>query len=95
MSPKKLNVVAALVRGLSVEEALAQLALLPKRGARVAEKVICAARANAAHNHGLDAPRLRVKLAFVGKGTYLKRIKFHARGKTARPFPISSPSQVN
>lgn len=82
MSPKKLNVVAQLVRGLSVREALAQLALLPKRGARVAEGVLKAASANAVHNHGLDGGRLRVAKAFVGKGQFLKRVRFHARGKT-------------
>ena len=82
MSPKKLNVVAALIRGLSAHEATAQLALLPKRGARVIEKVLASATANAVHNHGLLAERLRVGRAVVTKGTYLKRIKYHARGKT-------------
>lgn len=82
MSPKKLNVVAALIRGLSAHEARAQLALLPKRGARVIEKVLQSATANAVHNHGLLEGRLRVGRAVVTKGTYLKRIKYHARGKT-------------
>jgi ribosomal protein L22 len=82
MSPKKLNVVAQLVRGLSVDEALAQCALLPKRAARVTERVLSSARANAAHNHGLEVGRLRVARAFVGKGTYLRRIRWHARGKS-------------
>jgi ribosomal protein L22 len=74
--------VAQLVRGLSVEEALAQCALLPKRAARVTEKVLLSARANATHNHGLAPLSLRVARAFVGKGTYLRRIKWHARGKS-------------
>ncbi len=73
---------AQLVRGLSVEEALAQCALLPKRAARVTEKVLLSARANATHNHGLAPLSLRVSRAFVGKGTYLRRIKWHARGKS-------------
>jgi len=84
ISPKKLNLVAALVRGLSVEEALAQLSLVPKVGARVTEKVLSSASANAVHNHGLDAARLRVRTAVVSKGSFLRRIKFHARGKTVR-----------
>ncbi len=84
ISPKKLNAVAALVRGLSVDEALAQLSLLPKVGARITERVVTSAKANAVHNHGLEASRLRVQQAFVTKGTYLRRLKFHARGKTVR-----------
>jgi large subunit ribosomal protein L22 len=84
MSPKKLNLIAALIRGLSTEEARAQLSLLPKRGARVAEKVLSSATANAVHNAGLTEGRLRVALATVTKGSYLKRIKYHARGKTVR-----------
>jgi len=87
MSPKKLSLVAALIRGLSLSEAQAQLSLLPKRGARVAEKVLASAAANAVHNAGLAEARLRVRLAVVSKGTYLKRIRYHARGKTVRRSP--------
>lgn len=82
MSPKKLSVVARLVRGLACDEAVAQCALLPKRGARLIEETLASARANAVANHGLDDARLRVAEAFVTKGSYLRRIMYHARGKT-------------
>ena len=73
---------AQLTRGLSVAQAEAQLELLPKKAARMALVALRSAAANATHNHGLDASRLVVQKAFVGKGRFLKRIKFHARGKT-------------
>jgi ribosomal protein L22 len=82
ISPKKLNAVAQLTRGLSVEQALAQCELLPKKAARLVLVALRSAAANATHNHGLAAERLVVQKAFVGKGRFLKRIKFHARGKT-------------
>lgn len=72
-----------LVRGLSVEEAFSQLAVAgPQVGARVTAHVLRSARANAVNNLGLDASRLRIASAVVNKGTYLKRIKFHARGRS-------------
>ena len=83
ISPKRLNTVAQLTRGLSVDEAEAQLELLSyKKAARIAIQVLRSAKANATHNHGLEASRLAIQRAFVGKGTFLKRVKYHARGKS-------------
>ncbi|CAL5031103.1 unnamed protein product [Urochloa decumbens] len=45
------------------------------------KQVIHSARANAAHNHGLDPDKLIVEEAFVGKGLYLKRLSYHAKGR--------------
>ncbi|PKA56101.1 50S ribosomal protein L22, chloroplastic [Apostasia shenzhenica] len=81
-SPKKVNLVATLVRGMRVEDALLQLQVLVKRAAKTVYQVIHSARANAAHNHGLDPDRLIVDEAFVGKGVYLKRISYHAKGRS-------------
>lgn len=81
MSPKKLNLVATLVRGMRVEDALLQLQLTVKRAAKTVFQVIHSARANATHNHGLDPDRLLVAEAFVGKGFFKKRISYHAKGK--------------
>ncbi|KAK1322661.1 hypothetical protein QJS10_CPA02g01151 [Acorus calamus] len=78
-SPKKVNLVAALVRGMRVEDALLQLQVSVKRAAKTVYKVIHSARANATHNHGLDPDRLIVDEAFVGKGVFLKRISYHAK----------------
>lgn len=81
-SPKKLNLVAALVRGMRVEDALLQLQVTVKRAAKIVYQVIHSARANATHNHGLDPDRLLVAEAFIGKGQYLKRVSYHARGRS-------------
>ncbi|CAL9043340.1 uncharacterized protein LOC135648909 [Musa acuminata AAA Group] len=81
-SPKKVNLVAKLVRGMRVEDALLQLQVTVKRAAKTVYQVIHSARANAAHNHGLDPDRLLVDEAFVGKGVHLKRISYHAKGRS-------------
>lgn len=81
-SPKKVNLVAALVRGMRVQDALLQLAVLQKRAAKTVERVVANARANATHNHGLNGDRLFVAEAFVGKGKYLKRLSYHAKGRS-------------
>ena len=60
-----MNLVAALVRGMRVEDALLQLQVTVKRAAKTVYQVIHSARANAVHNHGLDADRL-----LVGKSTW-------------------------
>ncbi|KAK4432639.1 50S ribosomal protein L22 [Sesamum alatum] len=80
-SPKKVNLVAALVRGMRVEDALLQLQVTVKRAAKTVYQVIHSARANATHNYGLDPDRLLVAEAFVGKGLFKKRISYHAKGK--------------
>ncbi|GAB4859885.1 hypothetical protein Ancab_011366 [Ancistrocladus abbreviatus] len=78
-SPKKVNLVAALVRGMRVEDALLQMQVTVKRAAKTVFQVIHSARANATHNHGLDPDRLLVAEAFVGKGFFKKRIAYHAK----------------
>ncbi|XP_047330671.1 50S ribosomal protein L22, chloroplastic-like isoform X2 [Impatiens glandulifera] len=81
MSPKKLNLVAALIRGMRVEDALLQLQVTVKRASNTVYQVLHSARANATHNHGLDPDRLLVAEAFVGKGLNIKRYSYHAKGK--------------
>ncbi|OMO68653.1 Ribosomal protein L22/L17 [Corchorus olitorius] len=80
-SPKKVNLVAALVRGMRVEDALLQLQVTVKRASKTVYQVIHSARANATHNHGLDPDRLLVAEAYVGKGFYKKRVSMHAKGR--------------
>ncbi|CAN0878087.1 50S ribosomal protein L22 [Linum grandiflorum] len=80
-SPKKVNLVAALVRGMRVEDALLQLQVTVKRAAKTVYQVIHSARANATHNHGLDRDRLLVAEAFLGKGLYKKRVSYHSKGR--------------
>ncbi|OVA10641.1 Ribosomal protein L22/L17 [Macleaya cordata] len=81
-SPKKVNLVAALVRGMRVEDALLQLQVTIKRSAKTVYQVIHSARANATHNHGLDPDRLLIAEAFVGKGFFKKRVSYHAKGRS-------------
>ncbi|CAM6047156.1 unnamed protein product [Sphagnum compactum] len=83
-SPKKVNLVAELVRGMRVDDALMQMAVSPKRAAKVVAKVVHSARANAVHNYGLNKDRLIVAEAFVGKDKYLKRLRIHGKGKAGR-----------
>ncbi|XP_042476803.1 39S ribosomal protein L22, mitochondrial-like [Macadamia integrifolia] len=81
-SPKKVNLVAALVRGMRVEDALLQLQVTIKRAVKTVYQVIHSARANATHNHGLDPDRLLVAEAFVGKGFFKKRVSYHSKGRS-------------
>lgn len=83
-SPKKVNLVAELVRGMRVDDALMQMAVSTKRAAKVVTKVITSARANAIHNFGMDKDRLVVAEAFVGKDRYLKRLRIHGKGKAGK-----------
>ncbi|XP_021724528.1 54S ribosomal protein L22, mitochondrial-like [Chenopodium quinoa] len=78
-SPKKVNLVAALIRGMRVEDALLQLQVTVKRASKTVYQVVHSARANAVHNHGLDPDRLLVAEAFVGKGIFKKRLSYHAK----------------
>lgn len=80
-SPKKVNLVAALVRGMRVEDALLQLQVTVKRAAKTVYQVIHSARANAVHNYGFDPDRLLIAEAFLGKGLFKKRLSYHAKGK--------------
>lgn len=78
-SPKKVNLVATLVRGMRVEDALMQLQVTVKRASKTVYQVIHSARANATHNHGMDPEKLLVAEAFVGKGYFKKRLAYHAK----------------
>ena len=85
MSPRKVGVVAALVRGRSVEDALTILSHVPRRSAIPVRKVIESAKANADHNHGLKPGTLQIIEISVSHGTRLKRYRPAAHGR-ALPF---------
>ena len=84
VSPQKLNLVAALIRGKKAEKAVTDLAFSRRRIAGDVKKVLESAIANAENNHGLDVDKLWVKEAFVGKGLVMKRWKARARGRIGR-----------
>ena len=88
-SPQKLNLVAGLIRGKTVEKALADLTFSKRRIAGDVKKCLQSAIANAENNHDLDVDELVVAEAFVGKNLTLKRGRPRARGrfgKIMKPF---------
>jgi large subunit ribosomal protein L22 len=84
VSPQKLNLVAAMIRGMDANKAIAALSFSRRRIAGDVKKVLQSAIANAENNHSLDVDRLVVKEAHVGKGLVMKRFKARARGRGAR-----------
>lgn len=84
VSPRKLNLVAALIRGKPVDTALADLEFSRKRIAGDVKKCLESAIANAENNHDLDVDDLVVAEAHVGKAFVLKRFHARARGRGAR-----------
>ncbi len=88
-SPRKVAVVAALVRGRSVEDALTILSHVPRRSAVPVRKVIESAKANADHNHGYKHGTLQIVEISVTPGPRIKRYRPAAHGR-ALPFQRKS-----
>lgn len=81
ISPKKLNVIACMVRGKRVVDALDILRLTNKKGADIVYKALASAKANAEHNDGATAAELRIDTLLVTKGIVMKRIMPVSRGR--------------
>jgi large subunit ribosomal protein L22 len=79
VSPRKLNLVAALIRNKPVSQAVATLTFSKRRIALQVKKTLESAIANAENNHQLDVDQLVVIHAEVGKSIVMRR--FHARGR--------------
>ncbi|HLS55510.1 MAG TPA: 50S ribosomal protein L22 [Zeimonas sp.] len=79
LSAQKGRLVADMVRGKPVEQALNILTFSPKKASKIVKKVLESAIANAEHNDGADIDELKVKTIHVEKGTSMRR--FHARAK--------------
>ena len=92
VSPRKLNLVAGLIRGKKVDNALADLEFSRKRIAQDVRKCVMSAVANAENNHGLDVNELVVAEAHVGKNLVMKR--FHARGRGRAAGILKPFSQI-
>ena len=84
VSPRKLNLVAGLIRNRSVSEAVATLTFSKRRIAQDVRKVLESAIANAENNHQLDVDRLVVSRAEVGKSMVMRRFQARGRGRAAR-----------
>lgn len=80
ISPRKMGLVAALVRGRSVADSLVILEHTPKRGAPVLAKVVESATANAVNNHKATKDTLEVASVLVSPGSIIKRYRPGARG---------------
>lgn len=85
IAPRKVSIVAALVRNRTVADALVILDHVPRRSAVPVKKAILSAQANAVNNHGLDGKTLVISTMSVTVGKRLKRFKPHMRGM-ALPF---------
>ena len=79
ISPQKCRLVADMVRGQPVGQALATLRFTPKKGAALVLKVLESAIANAENNHNADIDALKVSIIEVNEAPRFKR--FHARAK--------------
>jgi len=84
LSAQKGRLVADLVRGKPVEQALNILLFSPKKASKIVRKVLESAIANAEHNDGADIDELKVKTIHVEKGTSMRRFAARAKGRGAR-----------
>lgn len=84
ISPQKLNLVAAMIRGKKVSSALADLEFSSKRISGQVKKTLESAIANAENNHDLDVDALVVAEAHVGKSLVMKRFRPRARGRVGK-----------
>ncbi len=84
ISPYKLNLVAQLIRGKNIDDALADLEFSRRRIAVAVKKVVESAVANAENNHQLDVDRLVVSEARVGRAFAMRRYRPRARGRMGR-----------
>lgn len=85
MSPRKVGVVADLVRGRTVADALVILEHTPRRSALAVLKTVKSAQANADHNHNMKPDTLKIVEISVSPGPRLKRFRPAAHGR-ALPF---------
>ncbi len=90
IAPRKVNLVAAEIRGKSIDEAIAILKFTPKRGATELEKVLKSAVANAENNLDLDRDNLYVSQAYADQGPTLKRWRPRSQGRAYQILKRSS-----
>ena len=84
ISPQKARLVADMIRGKKVDNAINMLSFSPKKGAEIMKKVLESAIANAEHNNSADIDDLKIKTIYVDKGATLKRIRARAKGRAAK-----------
>jgi len=84
ISARKVKIVADLIRGKDVNEALAIVKFTPKAASEIIEKLLKSAIANAENNHGMDSKNLYISEIYANQGPTLKRIRPAAKGSAVR-----------
>ncbi len=90
VSAQKCRLVADLIRGLPVEQALNVLKYSNKKAAGLVKKALDSALSNAEHNEGADVDELRVSEIYVGEGPTMKRMRARAKGRGNRVLKRTS-----
>ena len=90
ISSPKTRLVADMIRGKKVNEALILLKFTPKKGARVLTKTLRSAMSNAENSHTMDMETLFIKTIFVDQGARLKRWRPRAMGRATKILKPSS-----
>ncbi len=85
MSPKKVREVAREIQGMPAQRALETLAFIPRKSARLIQKTLASAIANAENNHNLSSDDLVVSRAIIEEGPAFRRFRPAARG-SAHPY---------
>ena len=84
ISARKVKIVADLIRGKKVDEALAIVKFTPKASSEIIEKLLKSAIANAENNHGMKRGNLVVSEIYANQGPTMKRIRPAAKGSASR-----------
>ncbi len=84
ISSRKVKIVADLIRGKNIDEALTTLKFAPKASSEILEKLLKSAIANAENNHFMDRSKLYVAEIYANQGPTLKRIRPAAKGSAVR-----------
>ena len=84
ISSRKVKIVADLIRGKNVDEALAIVKFTPKAASEIVEKLLKSAIANAENNHGMKTGKLYVAEIYANQGPTLRRIRPAAKGSAVR-----------
>ena len=84
LSPQKARLVADMIRGKKVDNAIDLLTFSPKKGAEIIKRVVESAIANAENNNGADIDELKIKTIYINKGTVLKRIRAQSKGRAGK-----------
>ena len=84
ISSRKVKIVADLIRGKNVDEALAILKFAPKASSEILEKLLKSAIANAENNHFMNRSNLVISEVYANQGPTLKRIRPAAKGSAVR-----------